>query len=149
MSSSKHKPAKPLFTEWLFLIIIAVFFLLATILYGYWTRLHYGALEPIGTTVLGLVVGLAGLSGGYMLKISREIETRPEDNPHAEQDEGAGEYGHFSPWSWWPLVCGLAVSLMFLGPALHQWWIFGIGIVLGGIGVGGQVLQYNRGPHAH
>lgn len=144
-----QKPIKPLKTEWLFIVVLGVFFAIMAAVYALWTHAYYGALEPIGSTALVLLVGLCALAGGYLFKLSREIEVRPEDDPHAEQDEGAGEYGHFSPWSWWPLVCGIAVALVFLGPALHGWWITGIGVVIGVIGVSGHVLEYNRGPHAH
>lgn len=145
----KRSGGQPLYSEWLILIIIGTFFAFAAALYGWWSHSYYGAIEPIGTVGLGLIVGMFYLSGGYLFKLSREIETRPEDDPYAEQDEGAGEYGHFAPWSWWPLVCGFAVALIFLGPALHAWWLTGIGAVLGAIGVGGHVLEFNRGPHAH
>jgi len=143
------KPAQPLKPEWLILVALGVFFAIVAALYGFWTNLHYGQIEPIGTTALVLLVGLCLLAGGYLFKLSREIELRPEDNPHAEQADAAGEYGHFAPWSWWPLVCALAVSFVFLGPALHAWWLTGIGVVIGVIGVTGHVLEYNRGPHAH
>lgn len=144
-----RKPTKPLFTEWFFLILLGAFFALAAAGYAFWTWLEYEAVEPIGTVALTLLVGLFALSGGYLLKLSREIETRPEDDPSAEQHEAAGEYGHFAPWSWWPLVCGLAVALIFLGPALHAWWLLGIGAALGVIGVAGHVLEFNRRQHAH
>ncbi|WP_420112553.1 cytochrome c oxidase subunit 4 [Pseudactinotalea sp.] len=147
--SSKQKPAQPLGPEWKLLAVLGGFFVIATALYAGWTRLHYGEIEPIGSTALALLVGLCFLAGGYLFKLSREIEVRPEDNPHAEQEDAAGEYGHFSPWSWWPLVCGIATALIFLGPALLQWWIAGIGAAIGVVGVAGHVLEYNRGPHAH
>lgn len=149
---SDHGPSKspqPLKPEWLFLAIIGVFVAIVAGVYAWWTNLYYGEVEPVGTTALVLLVGLCSLAGGYLLKLSREIDVRPEDDPKGEQDEAAGEYGHFAPWSWWPLVCGIAVSLIFLGPAVHQWWVLGIGAVVGIIGVGGHILQFNRGPHAH
>ncbi|WP_156250461.1 cytochrome c oxidase subunit 4 [Pseudactinotalea terrae] len=149
MSQQNRHTVKPLAPEWKFLILLAVFFVIAAALYGVWSYLYFGEVEPIGTTALVLLVGLCALSGGYLFKLSREIDVRPEDDPWAEQHEAAGEYGHFSPWSWWPLVCGVAVALIFLGPAVHQWWILGVGVVIGVIGVAGQVLEYNRGPHAH
>ncbi|GAB2601929.1 cytochrome c oxidase subunit 4 [Pseudactinotalea suaedae] len=147
--NKKQVEVQPLAPEWKFFILLAAFFALMTGLYAYWSWLYFGSVEPIGTTALTLLVGLCVLSGGYLFKLSREIEVRPEDDPHAEQHVAAGEYGHFSPWSWWPLICGVAVALIFLGPALMQWWIAGIGVVVGVIGVAGHVLEYNRGPHAH
>lgn len=147
-----HKPGRapaPLRPEWLFLVIIGAFVAVVAALYGWWTWYVDDQIEWIGTTALVLLVLLCAMSGGYLLKLSREIDLRPEDDPHAEVDEGAGEYGHFSPWSWWPLICGVAIALIFLGPAVHQWWVTGIGAVVGVVGVAGHVLEYNRGPHAH
>lgn len=151
MASAKKKSVKvnPLAPEWKFFILLAIFFAVMTGVYAFWTSLGEGDLEPIGTTALALLVGLCVLTGGYLIKLSREIDVRPEDDPYAEQYQAAGEYGHFAPWSWWPLVCGIAIALIFLGPALLQWWITGIGVVIGVIGVAGHILEYNRGPHAH
>ena len=126
----------------LFLGLVA-FFLPVTLLYGFWS-----GWEPVGSTVLGLLVGLWGLTGGYLWLVSRRVDARPEDDPLAEVDEGAGEYGVFSPWSWWPLVLGIAAALVFLGLALG-WWISGIGVAIGIIGLIGQILEFSRGQHAH
>lgn len=141
---NKVKVHKPLHAEWLVIAFLGGFFALMAIVYAVWS-----GLEPVGSTALTLLVGLCAVSGGYLFKLSREIDLRPEDDPHGESYQAAGEVGHFSPWSWWPLVCGLAVALVFLGPALHQWWVAGIGAALGLIGTAGHVLEYNRGPHAH
>jgi hypothetical protein len=145
----RRKPAQPLRPEWLIFSLLAVFFTIMAAVYGFWTNSYYGEIEPIGTTALVLLVGLCVLAGGYLFKLSREIELRPEDNPYGEQADAAGEYGHFAPWSWWPLVLGIAVALVFLGPALHAWWLTGIGVAVGVIGLVGHVLEFNRGPHAH
>ena len=118
-------------------------FLPMFLLYGFWS-----SWEPVGSTILLLCVGLWGMTGGYLALVSRRIDPRPEDNPVAEVADGAGEYGHFSPWSWWPLVIALGVTLAFLGAAAG-WWITYLGFAVGLGGLVGHVLEYNRGPHAH
>ena len=70
----------------------------------YWYFSH----DPTGTTALALAVGLAFLTGFYLLFTGRRLPLRPEDNPQGEIDEGTGELGFFSPHSWWPLFMGLA-----------------------------------------
>lgn len=142
--NQKSQTNGPLRTEWLFFVLLGVFFAIMAVVYALWSRF-----EPVGSTALLLLVGLCAMSGGYLFKLSREIDPRPEDDPLAEIEDAAGEYGHFSPWSWWPFVCGVAVMLIFLGPAVHQWWVSGLGAALGVVAVLGHVLEYNRGPHAH
>ncbi|MFV0425761.1 MAG: cytochrome c oxidase subunit 4 [Beutenbergiaceae bacterium] len=149
MAGRRPKKITPLKPESVIMVVLAVFFGVMGTIYSLWTYSYYGQIEPIGAVTLYLLVGMFGLAGGYLIKLAREIPLRPEDEPNAEVDEGAGEYGEFSPWSWWPLVLGLAVSLVFLGPALHAWWLSGIGAAIGVIGLVGHVLEYNRGPHAH
>ncbi|WP_328593003.1 cytochrome c oxidase subunit 4 [Ruania zhangjianzhongii] len=136
-------PYKPMRPEAIFFIALVAFFLPVFLIYGFWS-----SWEPVGSTVLLLCVGLWGLTGFYLMLVSRRIDPRPEDNPVAEVAEGAGEYGTFSPWSWWPLVIGLGVTFAFLGAAAG-WWLTGIGFVIGLGGLVGHVLEYSRGPHAH
>ena len=104
--------------------------------------------EAVGTTGILLTAGLAGLVGGYLWVTSRRIDERPEDNPLGRIDEGAGEQGFFSPWSWWPLPLGIAAAVCFLGLAIG-WWLFYIGIGIGVVSLLGFVYEYSRGQHAH
>ena len=55
--------------------IIALFCVIAAVVYGLWAR------EPIGTTALVLSGGLTGLIGGFFWFVSRRIDARPEDIP--------------------------------------------------------------------
>ncbi|ACQ80143.1 putative integral membrane protein [Beutenbergia cavernae DSM 12333] len=104
--------------------------------------------EPVGLVSLLLLSGLAGLTGLFFFVTSRRIDARPEDDPLGEIADGAGDYGVFSPSSWWPLVLGIAAGLIFLGAAVG-WWISGIGGVLGIIGLVGLLFEFSRGQHAH
>lgn len=126
---------------WLFLIVGALF---AVTDYGYW---HFSR-DPTGTTVLGISVGLAFLIGSYMLFTGSRTEKRPEDSLEAEVAEGEGEYGFYSPHSWWPLWVGLATALTGIGVAV-AWWLSLIGIMAVTLATIGMVFQYYRGEFSH
>jgi hypothetical protein len=63
---------------------------------AYWYLSH----DPTGTTALALSVGLAMLTGFYMLFTGRRLPLRPEDDEVGEIEQGTGEIGFFSPHSW-------------------------------------------------
>ncbi|MFI2751883.1 cytochrome c oxidase subunit 4 [Cellulomonas sp. P22] len=120
-----------------------LFFLPVGLVYGIWS---HG--EPMGTLGIPLVGALVGMIGGYFALLSRRIDPRPEDDPNGEIEQGAGDQGVYSPWSWWPLVIGGAVALTFLGMAAG-WWMAYIGAAFGVIGLIGWVFEFSRGQHAH
>ncbi len=104
--------------------------------------------EPVGFLALYLLSGLCLMIGAYLYYTGNRIGARPEDRLDAEIHEGSGEQGHFSPWSWWPLVLGLAAAAGFLGLAVG-WWVFLFGAGLAVIALVGWVYEYSRGDHAH
>lgn len=111
----------------------------------------YGLLsswEPVGTVGLFLLVGLSALVAGYLWITSRRMDERPEDNPQALIEEGAGEQGEFSPHSWWPLPLALAAAVVFTGLVIG-WWMVYVGMVMGAVSLVGWVYEYYRGAHAH
>ena len=120
----------------------AVFFGATDVVYWYFSK------DPTGTTALALSVGLAFLTGFYLLFTGRRLPPRPEDNPEGEISEGAGEIGFFSPHSWWPLYVGLAAALAAFGVAIG-WWLFLIGLLFLFLTVIGFVFEYYRGIYAH
>jgi Cytochrome c oxidase subunit IV len=120
----------------------AVFFGGADIVYWYFSK------DPTGTTALALSVGLAFLTGFYLLFTGRRLPERPEDNPDGEVEEGTGELGFFSPHSWWPLFVGLAAAIAALGVAIG-WWMFLIGLLALFLTTIGFVFEYYRGVYAH
>ena len=122
--------------------LVAAFFAVTTVVYGWLTT------EPAGTTALALTAGLMGLMTFYLYHTSRHMEPRPEDRSDADIEEGAGEFGFFSPHSWWPLFCGLAVTVCALG-VVFGWWLFIIGVGWGAIALSGLIFEYYRGEHAH
>src|SRR5664279_16904 len=84
----------------------------------YWTLSH----DPTGTTALALAVGLAFLVGFYLFVTGRRTGLRPEDRRDGDISEAAGEFGFFSPHSWWPLFTAASAALTALGVVL-AWWL--------------------------
>ncbi|UIK90097.1 cytochrome c oxidase subunit 4 [Arthrobacter polaris] len=128
---------------WLFLLL-GVFFIPVATVYGFMVGWH----EHVGFLALFLLSGLCLMIGAYVWYTGRRVGPRPEDRVDAEVHEGSGEQGHFSPWSWWPLVLALACASGFLGLAVG-WWIFLLGAGLAVIALVGWVYEYSRGDHAH
>ena len=126
---------------WLFVGCAAFFAILDVI---YW---HYSK-DPTGTTALALSVGLAFLTGFYLLFTGRRLPPRPEDRPDAEIAEGTGELGFFSPHSWWPFWVGLAAALTAVGFAVG-WWLVLLGVVSVMFAAIGFVFEYYRGYFSH
>jgi hypothetical protein len=120
---------------------VAVFF--AGVDVVYW----YGSHDPTGTTALALAVALGFLVGFYLFVTGRRTGARPEDRPYAEISEAAGEYGFFSPHSWWPLFTAGSVALTALG-VVFAWWLCIVGLMCVVISALGFVLEYYRGVHA-
>ena len=126
-----------------FFLFLAPFFLIVTLIYGLWS---HG--EIVGTLALLVVALFVSMIGGYLGLLARRIDARPEDDPDAEIDQGAGDLGVFSPWSWWPLAIGLAATIVFAGLAI-AWWLVYIGVAFGAIALVGWVFEFSRGQHAH
>jgi hypothetical protein len=126
---------------WLF-VGCAAFFAVMDVIYWHFSK------DPTGTTALALSVGLAFLTGFYLLFTGRRLPLRPEDNPAGEIAEGTGELGFFSPHSWWPLITGMSAAVAPLGAAIG-WWLFLIGMLFVLLSAIGFVFEYYRGQYAH
>jgi hypothetical protein len=126
---------------WLF-VGSAAFFAVMDVIYWHFSK------DPTGTTALALSVGLAFLTGFYLLFTGRRLPPRPEDRPEAEIAEGTGELGFFSPHSWWPLITGMSAAVAALGAAVG-WWLFLIGMLFVLLSAIGFVFEYYRGQYAH
>ena len=121
---------------------LTVFFIIVTPIYWYLSH------DPTGTTALVLTFGLSALVSFYLLYTSRKVYPRPEDRLDGEIEEMAGEYGFFSPHSWWPLACAGSAAVVVLG-LVFAWWLFIIGVALGAMAVVGLIFEYYRGEFAH
>jgi Cytochrome c oxidase subunit IV len=110
----------------------------------YWHFSH----DPTGATALGVSVGLAFLTGFYVLFTGRRLPPQPDDEHEGEIYQGTGELGFFSPHSWWPLFLGLAAATAAVGAAIG-WWLFLIGMLAVVLAAIGFVFEYYRGYYAH
>ncbi len=104
--------------------------------------------DPTGTSALVMTTLLAALVAFYLGVVARQIDARPEDRNEAEVADGAGEFGFYPPYSWWPLYTGLSVAVVALGVTIG-WWLVVIGVGLTGVTMVGFVFEYYRGYHAH
>jgi hypothetical protein len=129
--------------EYQLFVGISVFFVVVGLLYGVVT--DWG--EPVGPFGLLLCAGLSALIGFYLWLTGRKLGPRPEDDPLAPISAAEGEYGFFSPHSWWPLALGASAAVIFLGLAVG-WWLFIIGSFLGALALVGWTFEYFRGEDA-
>jgi hypothetical protein len=122
---------------------MAPFFTFLAVVYGFWS-----GWEPVGSAALLMVALLVAMVGGYFTLLTKRIDARPEDDPLAEIEQGAGDQGVFSPWSWWPLVIAIAAAIAFVGMAVG-WWLLYVATAVAVIGLCGWVFEFSRGQHAH
>lgn len=136
---------------------VAIFFWLSAIGYAIWSGLPNsytnGRVEPIGVVGLILSGGLVGIPGSFFYFVSRRIDPRPEDRPDGEIAEAAGDYGFYSPGSYWPIGLAGAATVCGLGLAFIQIWLLIVGFFILLFMVGGLLFEYyigsNRPPYLH
>lgn len=136
--------------------ILAVFFALICAGYTVWVFIDNAntpegassitaqGTEWVGTITLGLAA-IFSILIAYYLTITKRAQGAelPEDQLTADIDDGDPEIGHFSPWSWWPMLLALGLAFMFLGLAAGVWIVFiGGPIVL--IAIVGWQYEYYR-----
>lgn len=130
------------------LLVLAAYFTVATLGYGIGTYLDGGAIEPIGTAVIGLLVVLSVFIAYYLWMGTKRTATLPEDRLDGNIEDESGEMGFFAPWSWWPLVLAAGSALAFAALAVG-WWLFYIAVPFALVGVIGFVYEHDRKAWAH
>jgi Cytochrome c oxidase subunit IV len=128
--------------EGLIFAYITVFFFLVGGVYWWLSA------EPMGSTALIFTGFMAALIGFYVLFTGSRVDPRPEDDPEGEIADIAGEYGFYSPHSWWPLPLGISAAIAAMG-FIFGWWMIVLGaffIILSSIGL---VFEHYRGDFAH
>jgi len=118
---------------------IAIFFGLVGVVY--WAL----ADEPAGAAFLIFTGGLGFLIAFYLLFTAKRVEPLPEDDQEGELADAAGQYGFFSPHSWWPLPVGLGAAMIALGLAFVAWWMILMGAALLVFSTAGLLFEYYRG----
>ncbi len=122
--------------------VLTGFFVLITPIYWLMSK------DPTGTSALVLTICLCLLVAFYTVVMARRLPPQPEDDKQGEIADIQGEYGFFSPYSWWPLALAGTLSVTALGLIFGPWLM----IIGGGFGIVtllGFVFEYYRGVHAH
>ncbi|QEO09990.1 cytochrome c oxidase subunit 4 [Protaetiibacter larvae] len=128
--------------------ILGIFFWLSAAVYTGWALLDTHEVEWVGTVAMTLSGILAFFIAFYLGRVHRHQGAElPQDLADADIDDDDPEIGHFSPWSWWPFVLGLALALVFLGLAVGP-WVSLIGGPLALIAIVGWNYEYYRNNFA-
>lgn len=135
-------------TNIIFFWSLCAFFVASDILYIVWALVDTGEIEWVGAVALGLSGALGAMVAVYLgMAHKAQGGELPEDIETSDIDDGDPEMGHFSPWSWWPIILAGALSLTFLGIAVGTWLTF-IGVPLIAVALVGWVYEYYRGNFA-
>ena len=129
--------------EYKLFAVLFVFSAIMGVIYGIFTHWH----EPVGVVGLFLTGGLALMIAFFFWWTGRKTDLRPDDDPDGEISSVEGEFGFFSPHSWWPLFLGASGAIVFLGLAVG-WWLVILGIPLLALSAVGWVFEYFRGEEA-
>ncbi|MUL40957.1 cytochrome c oxidase subunit 4 [Streptomonospora sp. PA3] len=131
---------------------VSTFFGLVAALYAYWAWVVEGEIEWTGTVALVVSIAFGWMIGFWLWQSARRSERyhglAPEERLDGEIAENAGEYGFFSPHSWWPLFTAMAVAFLAIGVAIGWWMVFigALAVILTAIG---WVFEYYRGQFSH
>lgn len=130
---------------WIFLFLV-IFFIGATLLYGFVVDWK----EAVGITALALTALLALLIGTFLNFSSRRLEhARPEDDDHAEVSDGAGELGFFAASSYWPFGVAFAAASTAIAVAFWQTWLIAICVVFLLMAICGLTYEFHRRARTH
>ncbi len=125
-------------------VVLAAFFLPVSGIYLFFDK-GYDLVGPIALFLSSL---LAALIAFYLNVTGKQYTNRPEDNPAALISEQEGDYGFFTPYSWWPLWLGASAALVFAGLAVG-WWLFIIGASFGVLAIVGWTFEHYKGEYAN
>jgi hypothetical protein len=132
----------------IFLYVAGLTFLVVDGVYVAWNLLIEN-FEVIGTITVGLSGLMCVMVAFYLGRLVRGVgpTALPEDSQTAEIDDGDPEVGHFSPWSWWPILLAGSLAIVVLGLAISPWITF-IGAPLLIVALVGWVFEHYRGYFA-
>ena len=83
----------------------------------------------------------------YLWMTRRRLERDPSDDPLGDIDEIQGEFGFFSPHSWWPLFLGRSRGDLLPRPRRRLVAVL-IGAFFAVPALVGWTFEYFKGEHA-
>ena len=120
------------------LLFVGFFFGCVGLAYWFLSYEDAGSVMLFGTFLLGTLLGF------YYLWWARRMKPRPEDDPNASVEDGAGVIGAFPGSSIWPFVLGFGAT--FVGLALvFGAWTLGVGLFLAVTALVGVIYESRRG----
>ncbi|NHN55959.1 cytochrome c oxidase subunit 4 [Calidifontibacter sp. DB0510] len=134
-------------TEAKLFVFIGLFAVTMAVIYGIFTAQSPQGLEPVGLVALILTAGLGIMCGFFFWWTGRKTDLRPDDDPDGDIAAIEGDYGFFSPHSWWPLFLGAACGLVMFGAAVG-WWLVILAMPLLVLAVIGWTFEYFKGEDA-
>jgi hypothetical protein len=120
------------------LLFVGFFFGLVAIVYWLTSFEDAGSVMLVGTFLLGTVPGV------YYFWWSRRMAPRPEDNPNATVEDGAGVVGAFPGSSIWPFVLGFGATFVALAMVFGAWTL-AVGLFLAVAALVGVIFESRRG----
>jgi hypothetical protein len=128
--------------------VLAVYFIVLTIVYTVWAVIDTGVIEWIGSIAIGLSAVLSMFIAFYLqIQLKNQGGVLPEDRLDADIDDGDPEIGFYSPWSWWPVLLAAGAGIAMLGMSVGIWVaLYGIPLVL--VALVGWTYEYYRGYFA-
>ncbi|AXH95597.1 cytochrome c oxidase subunit 4 [Ornithinimicrobium avium] len=130
-------------TETKVFLALVPFFLLVGAIYAWQTT----PTEWAGSIALILTGVMAGFVAWFFWLSGKTVDARPEDDLDGEISDQSGDYGHFAPYSWWPLFLGLSLTVLVMGIGVG-WWLFVIAAPFVIWSVVGWALEYFHGEQA-
>lgn len=125
--------------------ILGLFFLLADITYWIWQFAAGHPIDWVGSLAILMTVPLAWFPAYFFWKADKNTGgVLPEDSDDADIDDGDGNLGFYSPWSWWPITLAASIAVITLGFVIGL-WLIAIGFVLTLVALVGWSFEYNRG----
>ena len=126
-------------------LLLGVFCTVVGLVYGFVTEFQ----ELAGFPALLAVAAMSFMLVVYLWLVQRSTGgTLPEDREDGEIVEMSGDYGAFSPWSWWPLLLATFIGVILIGVAVG-WWLVFFAVPLLLLSIVGWTFEYYRGRFQH
>ena len=130
-------------TETKVFLALVPFFIVVGAIYAWQTT----PIEWAGSVALILTGVMCGFVAWFFWLSGKTVDARPEDDLDGEISDQSGDYGHFAPYSWWPLFLGLSTTILVMGIGLG-WWLFVIAAPFVIWSAVGWSLEYFHGDEA-